>query len=156
MLQSSSRSVSPEAPTKRSSSPLPTLPAPVEEFFKCVSQDGFPSSKTKSKSQPWRSHWNGPQQPTDDGKLLIAVPKICTYGTSHAIASAISELALIGADIFCRQQQSRRFMIGQIVAQYVRVGRLMGFHFILEAAECVHAFQITVIKKFAIERFLDL
>ncbi|KAE8450805.1 hypothetical protein EG329_005718 [Mollisiaceae sp. DMI_Dod_QoI] len=78
-----SRSVSPEASSQRSSSPIAQLPAPVEQFFSSVSQEGFPSAKrTKQKAQPWKTIWVGPQQPSEDGKLIVACPKNCKYGVS--------------------------------------------------------------------------
>jgi hypothetical protein len=80
--QGSSRSVSPEAPEQRSASPIPELPLPVKEFFNQVSSAGFPSNKTaKAKAQPWRVHWSGPEEVPSDGKLIVACPKKCSYGT---------------------------------------------------------------------------
>jgi hypothetical protein len=88
--QGSSRSVSPEAPKHRSASPIPELPLPVKEFFNQVSSAGFPSHKTaKAKAQPWRVHWSGPEEVPDDGKLIVACPKKCTYGTFVVKAEAL-------------------------------------------------------------------
>jgi hypothetical protein len=79
--QSSSRSVSPEAPKQRSASPVPELPLAIKEFFNQVSSAGFPSKmSTNAKVQPWRDHWSGPEDVPDDGKLIVACPKKCTYG----------------------------------------------------------------------------
>ncbi|KAH8602773.1 hypothetical protein B0O99DRAFT_604264 [Bisporella sp. PMI_857] len=77
----SSRSVSPEASqlpsSNQNSAPVPEM-APVADFFKTVSPEGFPVPTAKA--QPWRAHWAGPQEPSKDGTLLVACPKICTYG----------------------------------------------------------------------------
>ena len=77
--QASSRSISPELAS--SSLPISQLPESVKQFFMSVPTDGFPTPK-KQKSQPWKKVWKGPQEPTDDGKLLVACPSICTYGMS--------------------------------------------------------------------------
>ncbi|PMD58308.1 uncharacterized protein K444DRAFT_614562 [Hyaloscypha bicolor E] len=78
--QASSRSVSPELAS--SSLPISQLPESVKQFFMSVPTDGFPTPK-KQKSQPWKKVWKGPQEPTDDGKLLVACPSICTYGSNN-------------------------------------------------------------------------
>ncbi|KIM96914.1 hypothetical protein OIDMADRAFT_20681 [Oidiodendron maius Zn] len=79
-----SRSVSPEVPDHRDAPLQSPLARAVEDFFKSVSPEGFPLSKgTKAKAQPWRTHWAGPQPPTEDGKLIVACPKICTYGSNN-------------------------------------------------------------------------
>ncbi|PVH79050.1 hypothetical protein DL98DRAFT_589826 [Cadophora sp. DSE1049] len=77
-----SRSASPDANSSRSASPESELPQPVQEFFQAVSHDGFPASKS-AKIQPWKARWAGVQHPSDDGKLIVACPKICTYGSSN-------------------------------------------------------------------------
>jgi len=64
---------------KNSLSPLITpLPEPVASFFSSVSLGGFP--QPEEKVQPWRRVWKGPQE-QPDGKLIVACPKKCDYGT---------------------------------------------------------------------------
>jgi hypothetical protein len=88
--QSSSRSVSPEAPKQRSASRVPELPLAVKEFLNQVSSAGFPSKKsTKAKAQPWRDYWSGPEEGASDGNLIVACPKICTYGTFDSETEAL-------------------------------------------------------------------
>jgi len=57
------------------------LPDPVASFFSNVSTGGFP--KPAAKAQPWKSLWDGPQHPSADGKLIVACPKICDYGSNN-------------------------------------------------------------------------
>lgn len=65
----------------RSGSPaVEEEPAPVLDFFQTVSRYGYPDEKEEPKVQPWRAHWEGPQEPKD-GKLIVACPKKCDYGT---------------------------------------------------------------------------
>jgi hypothetical protein len=53
----------------------------MEDFFKSVSEEGYPKTTGKTaKAQPWRALWNGPQQPSKDGKLIVACPQTCAYG----------------------------------------------------------------------------
>ncbi|MCJ1400644.1 hypothetical protein MMC11_003852 [Xylographa trunciseda] len=59
------------------------LPSSVREFFAGVSSDGYPQHKAKgatARSQPWKKVWEGPQKPSEDGKLLVACPKRCDFG----------------------------------------------------------------------------
>lgn len=80
-MQATSRPASLELSSQRSSSdPTSQLPEAVHPFFVSVPTAGFPAPK-KQKEQPWRKLWK-PQPPTEDGKLLVACPKICTYGMS--------------------------------------------------------------------------
>lgn len=74
-----SRSTSPES----SQSSAPTNP-----FFQSVSRQGFPDSKV-TKAQPWKKNWAGEQQPTEDGKLIVACPKVCTYGMFTVIRTSL-------------------------------------------------------------------
>jgi hypothetical protein len=52
----------------------------VESFFKSVTLGGFP--KPAVKAQPWKKVWPAPQDPTKDGKMVVACPKKCVYGMS--------------------------------------------------------------------------
>ena len=70
------------------------LPIPAEDFFKSVSQEGYPKTTGEgAKVQPWRALWDGPQQPSKDGKLIVACPQTCTYGrqTYFSIYSLIEQ-----------------------------------------------------------------
>jgi hypothetical protein len=59
----------------------------MEEFFKSVSQEGYPESTGKTaKVQPWRALWDGPQQPSKDGKLIVACSQICAYGRQSRVS----------------------------------------------------------------------
>lgn len=73
--------------TSRSPSPEPAsflgeLPKPVVSFFDKVSLGRFPAP-TEKKVQPWRDLWHGPTEPTSDGKLLVACPKVLVYGSNN-------------------------------------------------------------------------
>jgi len=79
-VQAPSRS-SPESSTNKNLLTDSQLPAPMQEFFKSVSQEGYPESMGKTaRVQPWRALWDGPQQPSKDGKLIVACPQTCAYG----------------------------------------------------------------------------
>jgi hypothetical protein len=57
------------------------LPQSVKEFFESVRMGCFPEAEEMdTKAQPWRRIWAGPQEPSADGKLLVACPKNCVYG----------------------------------------------------------------------------
>lgn len=75
-----SRSSSPESDAESTKSDVELSPA-VHQFFQSVSPAGFPTTKGPKKAQPWKSRWNGPQEPKD-GQLIVACPRICTYGMS--------------------------------------------------------------------------
>ena len=69
-MQTESRSTSPERTSQQSDA--------VAQFFVSVPTQGFPT-ENKQKAQPWRRVWK-PQAPTEDGKLIVACPKICVFG----------------------------------------------------------------------------
>jgi len=80
---SSSGSESGSATTLEAS--ITKLPLSVQEFFADVSAEGFPQGKragAKARTQPWKKVWDGPQKPSEDGKLLVACPKRCDYGSN--------------------------------------------------------------------------
>ncbi|PVH83764.1 hypothetical protein DL98DRAFT_103634 [Cadophora sp. DSE1049] len=86
--QSSVKSSSSSA-TSRASSPEPKpasllgeLPEPVADFFSTVTLGTFPPS-TERKVQPWRELWQGPVEPSPDGKLLVACPEKSVYGSNN-------------------------------------------------------------------------
>jgi len=61
------------------------LPSSVRDFFADVSAEGFPQGKRNgatARAQPWKKVWDGPQKPSEDGKLLVACPKRCDYGSN--------------------------------------------------------------------------
>ncbi|KUJ13806.1 uncharacterized protein LY89DRAFT_784671 [Mollisia scopiformis] len=60
---------------------LSTLPESVASFFSTVSSDGFPPDLPKA--QPWRQILAAPLPPQQDGKLIIACPKKCLYGSNN-------------------------------------------------------------------------
>lgn len=76
-----SRSSSPESDAESTKSDV-ELPPAVHQFFQSVSPAGFPTTKGPKKAQPWKSRWNGPQEPKD-GQLIVACPRICTYGSGN-------------------------------------------------------------------------
>jgi len=76
-----SRSSSPESDAESTKSDV-ELPPAVHQFFQSVSPAGFPTTKGPKKAQPWKSRWSGPQEPKD-GKLIVACPRICTYGSGN-------------------------------------------------------------------------
>lgn len=79
--QVASRSSSSESSADEDFLTSSQLPVPAEDFFKSVSQEGYPrTSGETAKVQPWRALWDGPQQPSKDGKLIVACPQTCTYG----------------------------------------------------------------------------
>jgi hypothetical protein len=65
----------------------------MQDFFKSVSQEGYPESKGKTaRVQPWKALWDGPQQPSKDGKLIVACPQTCAYGRpSHLSINLLIE-----------------------------------------------------------------
>jgi hypothetical protein len=80
-VQVPSRSSSPKSFTDKNFLTGSQLPAPMQEFFNSVSQEGYPESMGKTtRVQPWRALWDGPQQPSKDGKLIVACPQTCAYG----------------------------------------------------------------------------
>jgi len=64
--------------------------SPVEEelseqaalFFKSVSPQGFPNTKSDLKAQPWRKLRIEPEL-SPDGRVIVACPKICVYGSNN-------------------------------------------------------------------------
>jgi hypothetical protein len=61
------------------------LPQSVKEFFGSVRMGCFPEAEgMDTKAQPWRRIWVGLQQPSTDGKLLVACPKNCVYGELYS------------------------------------------------------------------------
>ncbi|MCJ1250537.1 hypothetical protein MMC30_007765 [Trapelia coarctata] len=67
--------------------------APAEDFFASVAADCYPQSRGTGKVQPWRKVWEGPQQ-SSDGKLLVACPKRCDFGTYPRDLSDLEDLRL--------------------------------------------------------------
>ncbi|PMD63258.1 uncharacterized protein K444DRAFT_610091 [Hyaloscypha bicolor E] len=64
--------------------PLTQLSQQVTSFFGSVSSGGFPDPQPEKKAQPWKRVWRpGPQAPSEDGKLIVACPKICVYGSNN-------------------------------------------------------------------------
>lgn len=65
------------------------MPRPVKQFFEAIPQQGFPAPKAKPQSQPWKAIWGGIEggieQPFGEGKLIVACPKIATYGMWFSI-----------------------------------------------------------------------
>ncbi|MCJ1293838.1 hypothetical protein MMC34_005394 [Xylographa carneopallida] len=64
---------------------MPKLPPSVREFFADVSAEGYPQGKRRgatARAQPWKNVWEGPKKPSEDGKLLVACPKRCDYGSN--------------------------------------------------------------------------
>jgi hypothetical protein len=53
----------------------------VASFFSSVSPGGFPDSQSEKKAQPWKRVWRPGPQASKDGKLIVACPKICVFGT---------------------------------------------------------------------------
>jgi hypothetical protein len=50
--------------------------------------DGYPVRETlATKAQPWKALWDGPQKPSEDGKLLVACPKCTDYGVARSLLS---------------------------------------------------------------------
>lgn len=66
--------------------PLSTpLPETVASFFSSVSFDAFPKP-VNNKTQPWKDVEvvrNGNQNPSRDGKLIVACPRKCAYGSNN-------------------------------------------------------------------------
>ncbi|MCJ1378754.1 hypothetical protein MMC17_001853 [Xylographa soralifera] len=80
----SSTSGSQSASSAASQAPANKLPLSVQTFFAAVSADGYPQRKgadAKVKAQPWKRVWQA-SQPSEDGKLLVACPKRCDFGSN--------------------------------------------------------------------------
>ncbi|RDW59778.1 hypothetical protein BP6252_12865 [Coleophoma cylindrospora] len=77
-----SRSSSPESLHESCRAPPPAVV--VAKFFDSVNADVYQKPKeNKEKTQPWKSLDIAPPRPSADGRLVIAVPKICTYGSNN-------------------------------------------------------------------------
>jgi len=62
------------------------MPESVNEFFQSVRMNCFPEAEGMNiKVQPWRRFWGGPQPPAADGKLLVACPKNCLWGSGQGL-----------------------------------------------------------------------
>jgi hypothetical protein len=63
------------------------LPASVNGFFQSLKMNCFPEAEgMTTKAQPWRQIRAGPQQPSKDGKLLVACPKNCQFGRFYSLS----------------------------------------------------------------------
>lgn len=62
------------------------LPEEVNHYFQSLSMGCFPEAEgMPEKAQPWKRIWAGPQPPAADGKLLVACPKNCQWGSGSGL-----------------------------------------------------------------------
>ncbi|KAH9205994.1 hypothetical protein DL95DRAFT_416956 [Leptodontidium sp. 2 PMI_412] len=60
------------------------LPEAVKQYFQSVSPDGLPQGNS-TKAQPWKALFTEEElkkKPTEDGKNIVACPKMCIYGSN--------------------------------------------------------------------------
>jgi hypothetical protein len=57
-------------------------PGLMDDFFKSIRMGCFPAAaEVNAKTQPWKGIWTGPKQASAGGKMLVACPKNCAYGS---------------------------------------------------------------------------